>query len=107
MKKFKLLAIFLGLLQNFAHAQTSSQYVSPYGSIINIRAYVNGIVYIDHSVGVCAFKTFTVDTATPGGKAMYAAAMAGFVAQKPVALEIPNNITCVWGMPLQSIFVNP
>jgi len=81
--------------------------VGPRVSILSIRPYSGGSIYIGvSSHELCGTEVFSFTSVEINGKEMYAAAMTALVSGKQVQLEVSAATGCTgWGTKLQSIFL--
>lgn len=79
-------------------------------SILFIRPYNNsataGAAYIQvDQTSVCDTNVYRVNFALNNSKEVYAAALAAFLANRKVKIEVVNTGCTGWGTDIQSIFV--
>ena len=94
-----------GILWAPLHAEPSSPVAV---KVVAVRPYANSYnVYLEVSSGqLCSTSIFIIMTHEPGGKEMYAAALAALTTGKRVILEVSNSTGCTgWGTKLQSIYL--
>lgn len=101
MKKLFLLFGLLGGVLGNAIAEPTTQY----GSILTVRPYLDGTVYVTTDAGYAYANVYTINTNTAAGRTIFAALMAAFIAKKQVAIEMaPISCPCYYA-PIQSIYV--
>lgn len=78
-------------------------------SITSLRPYTgtNPVAVVEvSSYPLCSTNAFKINLGEPGGKEMYATALAAAMSGKQVKLEVSNTTGCQgWGTTLQSIYL--
>ena len=92
------------LFTSVAYSEPSSGQTSIY----SLRPYIDGTSVFLQTVdnAICNTNVFVIDLNKPSGKEAYALAMAAFMANKKIQVEVSNATGCTgWGTQLTSITI--
>jgi hypothetical protein len=92
--------------------QASAGPRTPAVRIVQVRPHISqganpGTVFIEtDQASLCNTSVYSIDMGNGGSKEAYAAALAAFIVDKPVVLELVNTGCTGAGTKIQSIFLN-